>query len=290
MVDKIIEVEKCPICTSENFTLIREVKYQEGLLRISRCDSCSVSFSSTRFSDEYLNIKYYKEGYEETHLNYRDYGAVYSRSFQSIVDKIKRIKSSGKWLDIGCGKGYLLSIAQRNNYDCYGIDIRKTFINSGKITYFSGNLFEAGFNDNEFDIITIISVLEHIGSPKEYLQKIRCLLKPNGILFIHVPNEYYFNKKGFSKFTNYSPNVHLVNYSHKNIACVLNRFNFSKVEFTSPKYFTSENKKKRMLVLLLEIFNAVAIKWNRGIWIAMQVIAFDETGRVSSISTKNKLR
>jgi hypothetical protein len=83
--DEIIEVLKeCPICGSEKFTLIREIRYPEGLLRISRCDDCSVSFSSTRFSDEYLNFKYYKESYEEMFLNYEDYEAVYKKSFRSI--------------------------------------------------------------------------------------------------------------------------------------------------------------------------------------------------------------
>lgn len=273
--DKIIEVlKKCPICDSEKFTLIREIRYPEGLLRISRCDNCSVSFSSTRFSDEYINFKYYNKGYEEVFFDYRDYEAVYKKSFQSIVDKIKKLKNSGKWLDIGCGKGYLLDIASKNNFDCYGIDVRKTFIKNDKIKFLSGSLFEAGFNDNEFDIITMINVLDHIGSPKEYLLKIRALLKPNGILFIHVPNEYYFNKKIFNKFTQYSPNVHIVNYSEKNIGSILKRFNFSKVEFFSPKYLTHENKKERILLFLLEIFNNFAIKWNNGIWISMQVIAY----------------
>ena len=266
-------VKQCPICGSREFTLIKEMEYPEGLLEISRCNTCSISFSSTRFSDEYLTFKYYNKGYEEVFLGYGDYKAVYEKSFQRIVDKIKKLKKSGKWLDVGCGKGYLLDIASRNNFDCYGIDMRKNFIKNDKIKFLSGNLFEVGFNDNEFDIITMINVLDHIGSPKEYFLKIRGLLKPNGILFIHVPNEYYFNKKMFNKFTQYSPNVHIINYSEKNIGSILKRFNFSKVEFVSPRYLIPENKKERILVFLLEIFNNFAIKWGKGIWISMQVIA-----------------
>ena len=265
-------VKRCPVCGSNEFTLIDKIEYPEGLLKISRCNTCSVSFSSTRFSDEYLKVKYYSKNYEEEIVGDQNYEETSEQFFQGIVDKVKKLKNSGEWLDIGCGRGYLLDIASKNNFDCYGIDANDDFIDNKKIKFFNKNLFETDFNNGKFDIVSMINVLDHLGSPGEYLGKIYDLLGSDRILYIHVPNEYYFNKKVFNKFTGYCPNVHLVNYSEKNISSILKRFNFSKIEFVSPKYKTIGGKKE--MLYLLETFNNLAIKWNGGIWISMQVIAY----------------
>ena len=261
-------VKQCPICGSREFTLMKEMKYPEGLLEISRCNTCSVSFSSTRFSDEYLNSRYYSRNYEEEIVGHKNYEEISKRFFQGIVNKTKKLKKSGKWLDIGCGRGYLLDIASRNNFDCYGIDIKNDFVKNKGIKFFNKTLFETNFNNDEFDVISMINILDHLGSPRRYLREVYDLLNSDGILYIHVPNEHYFDNKIVNKFlrckTGYCPNVHLVNYSEKNIGSILRRFNFPKIEFVSPKYKIIESK-KMMLCYLLETFNNFAIKWSKDI-------------------------
>ena len=86
-----------------------------------------------------------------------------------------------------------------------------------------------------------------------------------------MPNEHYFSKRLLP--SGYSPNVHIVNYSEKNIAAILKRFGFSTVRFVSPAYKLRRDKKTMMLVGLLEAFNRWAVVFNRGIWFSMQVIA-----------------
>lgn len=278
MCDKKMEIIKslktCPICDSTNFDIIKKVEYPEGILKISRCNGCSVSFSSTRFTEEYLKSKYYSTDYEKDIVGHKNYENLSQRFFQNIFNKIQNLKKTGKWLDIGCGKGYLLEIASRNNFDCYGIDINDDFVENDHINFFNKDLFDLDFDNNKFDIITMCNSLDHIGLPKKYLEKIYNLLKPRGILFIHVPNEYYFDRGIFRNFTQYSPNVHLVNYSQKNIVYILEKFGFSKIIFLSPKYKQFEDKKRMSMIYSLELLNKLTVVFNRGIWLSMQVIAY----------------
>ena len=272
---EIIEfLKKCPICDNSKFNTFKEVEYPEGILKISRCNNCSVSFSSTRFTDEYLKSKYYSKNYEEEIVGHTNYEKFSKMFFHSIVDKIKKEKKYGKWLDIGCGRGYLLDIASKNHFDCYGVDIKDDFIDNKNINFYKKDFLECDFQDGQFDIITIVNLLDHIGCPKKFLKKINSLLKPGGVLFIHVPNEYYFDRRIFRNFTQYSPNVHLVNYSKKNISLILKKFGFSKIYFLSPKYKRFENKKRMFIIYSLEILNKFLIRFNRGIWLSMQIIAY----------------
>ena len=47
---------------------------------------------------------------------------------------------------------------------------------------------DAGFEDNFFDVITMTDVFEHITNPDKILRESRRILKPDGVLFIKVPN------------------------------------------------------------------------------------------------------
>jgi SAM-dependent methyltransferase len=71
------------------------------------------------------------------------------------------------------------------------------------IHFKSVNLLKIPFDDNYFDLITSISVIEHIPNPKPaYLEMIRCL-KPGGKLLIStdISNKFMNYKGGVKHFT-----------------------------------------------------------------------------------------
>ena len=47
---------------------------------------------------------------------------------------------------------------------------------------------EAGFEDGEFDVITLWGVFEHLTDPNGMLKNIRRILKPGGLALFFVPN------------------------------------------------------------------------------------------------------
>ena len=58
-----------------------------------------------------------------------------------------------------------------------------------------GELEDVTFPANSFDYVHMSHVLEHVTSPVETLEKVRALLKPNGIVYVEVPNYESLSRK-----------------------------------------------------------------------------------------------
>jgi len=261
------------MCGSGDFSEMLTSEYKDDVLIVSRCGNCTISFSSTRLSDEYLETEYYESDFEGEFAGYDDYENISERFFAGIVEKVKRAQPGGRWLDVGCGRGYLVQAAVRNGFSGCGIDLSTEFVDDPSVDFRRADLFDSQFEAESFDVISVINVLDHIGDPHRFLTRIRELLKPGGLLFIHVPNERYFDRWPFRGQSTYIPSVHIVNYSQNNVADLLSRLGFSSCKVVAPRFKGSSSWKRMTLLRGLEAFNAVAGIFGMGILPTMQVLA-----------------
>jgi 2-polyprenyl-3-methyl-5-hydroxy-6-metoxy-1,4-benzoquinol methylase len=110
---------------------------------------------------------------------------IVSRLLESAV-----IKNGCSWLDYGCGEGHFLESLSslRPDISLTGTDYRPTppsrLRSFGKIDYFS---IEREIVKS-FDWISLIHVVEHFFEPLVDLRRLHRLLRPEGHLFIQVPN------------------------------------------------------------------------------------------------------
>ena len=135
---------------------------------------------------------------------------------KTIMKMIKLHK--GKLLDVGFGRGLLEESINKTSFKLYGIDISKTAIDKMinkeiKGEFIIGSILKIPFDNNFFDFVVALEVLEHI-SPSDTFQALRELkrvLKERGLLIISVPlneNLEDLHKKGlnFSRHVrNYTP-------------------------------------------------------------------------------------
>jgi 2-polyprenyl-3-methyl-5-hydroxy-6-metoxy-1,4-benzoquinol methylase len=93
-------------------------------------------------------------------------------------------------LDIGCGYGHFIQIL-KHDFDVYGMDISNHAINIAssrtKCECISGNLNNEIPFDKKFDIITAISIIEHLDQPRKGIKLIYDSLNPGGIFCCEVP-------------------------------------------------------------------------------------------------------
>lgn len=103
---------------------------------------------------------------------------------------LSNVSSTDKVLDIGCGNGACTNAVAKKVAKAVGIDISKNNIRTAKKRFFNENLeYIVGdataydFRDN-FDVIMLSNVLEHIKNRIEFLEKIKKLAPK---ILIRVP-------------------------------------------------------------------------------------------------------
>lgn len=106
--------------------------------------------------------------------------------------KVMDLSPPGRILDIGCGRGLMLATLKQAGWTVLGTQVSKNAAAYAQevlgIEVIVGDVLEARFPSQSFDVITLYQVLEHLPNPGEYLDEIHRLLKPGGWLILEVPN------------------------------------------------------------------------------------------------------
>jgi SAM-dependent methyltransferase len=100
-------------------------------------------------------------------------------------------RGRGRYLDVGCGSGGALGVAQALGWHVAGVEVDETA--AKKARRFSdrvhvGDLLEAPFGPGEFDVVTAFHVLEHVPDPVGAVRRMLGWLAPDGLLIVEVPN------------------------------------------------------------------------------------------------------
>lgn len=115
------------------------------------------------------------------------------QNFQTVLKKIKTVKPTGKFLDIGCATGVFLDMAKKEGYDVVGVDVSEYACAYAKehfgLKVHCGKLEDVKLKEKSFDVITMWDVLEHVPDPKIFLAEVRRLLKDEGIIFVLTVND-----------------------------------------------------------------------------------------------------
>jgi SAM-dependent methyltransferase len=117
-------------------------------------------------------------------------------------------------LDIGCGVGLYLSDFRTKN--CHGTDLNSSFLDKCKVNYphvntREGNYLDLGYENESFDLIISISVIEYIppNRIRSFFEKIYRELKPNAYLIVQYPHALTWGDRFYSdlSYVSYTPEV-----------------------------------------------------------------------------------
>lgn len=186
-------VDSCPVCDSSE----REHFLTRMGLEIYRCKGCTHRYLSPRVKFDVA---------ERVYMDDKTASDIYTQPLQIEIDEIKyqygldlieqlNPPACDKILDLGCGAGVLLKMAQRNGWkQCVGVDINERYsdIYSGTdgIQFINSSFekLEPNKLGSDYDAISMWSVLEHLYDKHAILDALIKMLKPGGLLFILVPN------------------------------------------------------------------------------------------------------
>ena len=254
---KFLKIDNCNMCgreTSNNILLGQRLNTSQGRnpksksgisTSVFKCSKCSFIYPNPLpipddIQDHYGIIpeNYWMPEYFNVNPNY----------FLAEINDAKRLiefKQGMKSLDIGAGIGKCMNALKNAGFDAYGLEpsllfrkkaIEEMSINENKIQL--NTVETADYPENTFDFISFGAVLEHLYNPANCIEIALKWLKPNGVIYIEVPNSNWFNAKILNFYyrirgTNYVTHIspmhspfHIYEFAEKSFVELSKRLNF----------------------------------------------------------------
>ncbi|MES2779403.1 MAG: class I SAM-dependent methyltransferase [Bacteroidota bacterium] len=174
--------------------------FKDRFLWLMQCDNCGLRSIWPRPSDEEIVDMYASEYFTEAdskthHMNDEYVKLLNEGDYASGVAEMKSYVSSGNILEIGCATGNFLYALKKGGFNVKGIELSEFAVTYAKQHFgidiinqsFDDKLLGKGISENEFDIIIMGDVLEHFTNPTESMQLAHKILKPGGVVIIHLP-------------------------------------------------------------------------------------------------------
>lgn len=185
----------CPNCDGKEMTLIHDKVWSIDDGNVYRCKRCDLSFIDPMMTKEQEDV-FYKEfnkhvkargvTSEESIQRYHEASLTIARERMEVVARF--FQKQHKVLEIGSSTGAFLSLIKECDTSAVepadeNREFSKQFVSDS--TYSS---IEDVEEDEQFDIICMFHVFEHIREPGEFLKRCKRLLKADGIIVIEVPH------------------------------------------------------------------------------------------------------
>ncbi|HPO55719.1 MAG TPA: class I SAM-dependent methyltransferase [Ignavibacteriaceae bacterium] len=181
-------METCKLCDSgkqKKFLCKVSLTYKTEY-NLIECTGCGGIYFDPMPTAEDLGKFYSGEYFNFNRWHDEAKGKLYSR-------KLKKLASSGRFLDVGCALGFFIDgIRKNSDWDVYGLEFGVDAVEFANkqlgLNVKQGEIIDAGYPDKFFDYVHVNNVLEHVRDPKTMLMECRRILKDNGNFFLSVPN------------------------------------------------------------------------------------------------------
>ncbi|MEM8900826.1 MAG: class I SAM-dependent methyltransferase [Bacteroidota bacterium] len=230
----------CPVCASENIQpklTAKDYTVSHEEFEIWECGDCSLRFTQGIPVEEEIG-KYYQSEEYISHSNTNK--GIISTAYQIVRQYTLKMKknlvekdsglSEGSILDIGCGTGEFLSVMQSAGWSVKGLEPDEGARTQaeellGNQVFKPSQLFQE--SPASYDVISMWHVLEHVHQLHEYIKKIHEILKPNGTLFIAVPNYLSKDAASYQKdWAAYDVPRHLYHFTPQALSQLVSQYGF----------------------------------------------------------------
>jgi 2-polyprenyl-3-methyl-5-hydroxy-6-metoxy-1,4-benzoquinol methylase len=185
----------CPLCQSPSFNTVF-IKFD---LAIVRCRACGFMYTNPRLAESEVNLRYGQEYFFGEYLPIFQAGPasfsleVAKNHYRLYLDLLAALDSPGKrLLDVGCGAGFFLKAAASSGWEVSGTEISEAAADYARtvtgVRVFRGKLEELHLPAKEYDVVTMLDLLEHLFEPLTTLREVRRVMKDGAVLIISTPD------------------------------------------------------------------------------------------------------
>ena len=117
-----------------------------------------------------------------------------------VRSKLEHLKKTEHdvMLDLGCGTGFIIALAQDLFGEIHGVDVTQAMLNKvdvshGNITLHNTPAESLPFENGYFDIVTAYAFIHHVEDYTKILRESLRVLKPGGVVYVDLePNRLYW--------------------------------------------------------------------------------------------------
>jgi len=262
----------CPICADTQFNeylRCEDFTTSHESFALSQCKTCQFVFTNPRPSQEEIGNYYQSDNYiSHTGGKKKLIDKLYLLARKITIRSKRKIiaqNSEGKTiLDFGCGTGEFLKELANHGYNTFGVE-PSTIARNKAILLQAGKISQdiSEIREQQFNVITLWHVLEHLHDLNKSLTKLKDSLTENGTIFIAVPNLKSLDANYYkSKWAGYDVPRHLWHFSQTDMNALLklNGFRLHKIiPMKLDAYYVSllsESYQRRTGSKLSNYFNA----------------------------------
>lgn len=226
-------VEACDICGAPSQS--HPTLFWKHNTPMVRCTTCGMIYSNPRWKAEYLFGRYTPE-YWEQYSDKIKRTAIDPIANQEYYDPhlnyMEIVRQTWRVLDVGCATGEFLAAAQARLWQVYGVEPSPIGAALAErvpgATIHTGTLDTAPWPDGFFDAVVLLEVIEHLQSPSAYMEQIKRLVRPGGMMVLATPNIHSLAYALLGrKWDPVGPNDHLYLFAPKTLERLLNRYGFA---------------------------------------------------------------
>ncbi|MBI9015759.1 MAG: class I SAM-dependent methyltransferase [Phycisphaerae bacterium] len=226
---------------------------QELDFQIVRCRHCQLVYTNPRLSEHNATYLYDNSSDEQ----FQAHGQAKMVVFKPAITEIKNFlnknpSNENKLLDIGCGSGHFMQLAQNNGFDVTGIEPAETSAHYARnimnMPVICDDMKNVQLPHESFDAITLWDVIEHVSDPRAVLEQVNKWLKPGGIVALRFPSATWQKIKGIvlqrllhSKRPSFGPTMHLYFFNEDTFTTIANKAGLEVVKVKSTSNETNAN-------------------------------------------------
>lgn len=209
--------ERCCVCGA-----VQRQMFPYGGYRYYRCPTCGLVSTYPVPDDATIEAHYarkFRAGNYELRRRFEQQYQTVDRQYCELLQAVVHV-SRPSILDVGCFTGGFLQLLEQNGWDVYGLELQPEAVEMSK-GRLPGRIFQADlhgehFPQRQFDVVSLLGVIEHVTDPMRMLRRCAELLAPNGTLIVQTPNSGSFPALAMRQFwPPYAPVEHIHLFSHR---------------------------------------------------------------------------
>jgi SAM-dependent methyltransferase len=208
-------------------------------LRFSRCPRCQLAqLASDPTADlaDYYAHEYHLDGTALVTGRSSPLDRVRQYAFHVMGRRIEARAPKGRLLDVGCGTGVFLAVMRERGWQVAGLEPNEAWADQLRrnlgLDVQTGTLEDAPPELGQFDVVSMLDVIEHLADPLAALAAARRVLRPGGLLVLTTPNLNALEHRLFGRaWYALQPPDHLWLFTPRSLGQVVRRGGYADLEF-----------------------------------------------------------